>query len=182
MPKLSRISLLRDRIFHVLCITVHSLYDAPEDVEHGLLSQSHTLQLPVDIQSFRDMTKVTCKSRFRQHTKTYNAINVDDEPIGDATSRKWGQMLAHQGNKMIEGVYVSLERLREGPTTATGDQTHLWDMMTKSDARGMTSLAPWNTRKRGTLDAVAKDVLYVLEHIRRNRQSRVASDDTPIAQ
>jgi hypothetical protein len=79
-------SLLRDRVFHVLCITAHSSYDAPEDVESGLRSQSHTLQLPIDIESFQDIVEVTTKSHYLLKSKTYDSNDI--KITGEETTQK----------------------------------------------------------------------------------------------
>ncbi|KAF1914986.1 hypothetical protein BDU57DRAFT_520259 [Ampelomyces quisqualis] len=181
MPKVLRMPLLRDRIFHVLCITAHSLLAAPEDVEAGVLFESHTLQLPVNMKSFQDIAAITCKSHFRLKTRTYDANDVRSNPTFNADPQKGEVKLKHQGKKLTEGVYVSLERLREGPRTTTQlNETHLWDMMTRSDARGITRLASWRTKNQEVLDAIAEDVFYVLEHIRRHRRAHAAPGDEAI--
>jgi hypothetical protein len=165
MPKILGISLLHERVFHVLCITAHSTHDLPgESVSR---SQSNTLQLPVNIGSFRDCQAVMSKSRYRPDTKIYS-VRDQVKPESDLSARQ----RKYYGKKFTEGLYVSLERLFSGSNTNDPliDQ-HRWDMMTKSNAMGSTRLAPWSVQKKETLEAVAKDVLYVLEQIRRQREA-----------
>jgi hypothetical protein len=85
----------------------------------------------------------------------------------------------HKGNSLTEGVYVSVERLRQAPSTSEKeDSTHRWDMMTRSDAKGISRLAPWSTRRKETLDAIAKDVMYVLNHIGKQRMAGRSLEET----
>jgi hypothetical protein len=161
------VSLLEDRVFHVLCITAHSAnhVSAATDGHSTLHPRSHTLQLPVNIQSFRDVSPILSKSHFQQKSKTYsigNDVGLASEPT--ARQKK------HNGKNVTEGIYCSLERLSQVPDSSakTGSQ-YQWDMMTCSDAKGSTRFAPWSIKKKETLEAIAKDVLYVFEHIREQR-------------
>jgi hypothetical protein len=107
------------------------------------------------------------KSRYRPDTKIYS-VRDQVKPESDLSARQ----RKYYGKKFTEGLYVSLERLFSGSNTNDPliDQ-HRWDMMTKSNAMGSTRLAPWSVQKKETLEAVAKDVLYVLEQIRRQREA-----------
>jgi hypothetical protein len=161
MPKALGVSLLQNRVFHVLCITAHSTYDAPGEDKPTPYLQSHTLQLPVNIKSLQGIPAVKMKSHIRPNSQVYDVTGAS------VTARHE----RHIGSKFTEGVYVSLERLMEAPScTGIRESVHRWDMMTKSDARGISRLAPWSTKKKETLQAVSKDVLYVLEYIRMLRQ------------
>jgi hypothetical protein len=164
MPKVLGASLLHQRVFHVLCITAHSTHDFPgEPVSR---TQSNTLQLPISLDSFHDCQTVMNKSRYRPDTKIYN-ITHNFKSESDLSDRQCKYLC----KKFTEGIYVSLERLFSASNTDNPlKDRHRWDMMTKSDARGITRFAPWSIQKKETLEAVAKDVLYVLEQIRRQRR------------
>ena len=167
MPKILGGSLLKDRVFHVLCITAHSTYNPSSTAER---SQSHTLQLPLNIESFQCFQAIMSKSHFQPSTKTYNIQNHTS-----ATERQ----KKHNGNKVIEGIYCSLERLCQGALgVVVTANLHRWDMMTRSDARGSTRFAPWSTKRKETLEAIAKDVQYVIQHIRKQRLAAVGVEDS----
>jgi hypothetical protein len=176
MPKALGVSLLQQRVFHILCITAHSTYDVPSEESFRARSQSHTLQLPINIDSFHDVQTVMSKSRYRPSTNLYD-VTDHLKVEGSVTKRQQ----KYNGKKFTEGVYASLERLRQAPSSTEKrlDNLHRWDMMTKSDARGITRIAPWSVQKKETLEAVAKDVLYVLEHI--GRQRKIYRGDTDVA-
>jgi hypothetical protein len=172
MPKALGFSLLQNRVFHVLCITAHSTYDAPGGDKPMPCLQSHTLQLPVSIKSLQGIPAVKMKSHIRPNSQVYDVTGY----LGASVTARHKR---HIGSRFTEGIYVSLERLMQAPScTDIRDSVHRWDMMTKSDAKGISRLAPWSTKKKETLQAVSKDVLYVLEHIRRLRQ--VQRGDTDI--
>jgi hypothetical protein len=178
MPKALGVSLIQQRVFHILCITAHSTYDAPGEEASRARSQSHTLQLPINIESFRDVRTVMSKSRYRPSTNVYDV--TDHLTVEGSVTRRQQK---YNGKKFTEGVYASLERLRQAPSSTENrlDSLNRWDMMTKSDARGIiTRIAPWSIQKKETLEAVAKDVLYVLEHI--GRQRKIQRGDTDVAQ
>lgn len=173
MPKALGVSLLQQRVFHVLCITAHSTYDAPGEEESKARSRSHTLQLPVDIDSFRDIPAVMSKSRYRPSTSLYDVTNHLTVE-GSVTKRQQ----KYNGKKFTEGVYASLERICQAHSSERRDDgLNRWDMMTKSDARGITRIAPWSVQKKETLEAVAKDVLYVLEQIGKQRKTQRGNTD-----
>jgi hypothetical protein len=153
MPKALGLSLLQNRVFHVLCITTHST------VPSTSLSQSHTLQLPIHFPSLISLPSISSKSHINATSLKYTNLSATNE-----RQRKQNE------NKFTEGVYVSLERLIEGKD-GEAEGSHRWDMMTKSDARGITKIAPWSTRRKETLNAVAEDVRYVLDEIRKRRRA-----------
>jgi hypothetical protein len=169
MPKILGKTLLKDRVFHVLCITAHSTYHPSGTAER---SQSHTVQLPIDIESFQGVQAIMSKSHFQPRSKTYN---IKDHTNATERQKK------HNGNKIVEGIYCSLERLCEASVgSVKPDNLHRWDMMTRSDAKGSTRFAPWSTKRKETLEAIAKDVQYVLEHIRKQRlAARGVENSTP---
>ncbi|KAL5121934.1 hypothetical protein ACEQ8H_000150 [Pleosporales sp. CAS-2024a] len=149
MPKALRLSLLQNRVFHVLCLTAHSTGST------SALSQFHTLQLPVNMSSLQPIQSITSNSHVIPTSLQYN------NPNGTERQKK------QNGNKFTEGVYVSLERFTEGES----EGAHRWDMMTKSDAKGITKLAPWSTLRKETLTVAAEDVRYVLDEIKKRRRA-----------
>jgi hypothetical protein len=175
MPKALGVSLLQQRVFHVLCITAHSTYESPG--EPAPRSQSNTLQLPVNFESFSQCQTVMFKSRYRPSTKVYD-VTYHLKMGGHVSERQ----KKYNGKRFTEGIYASLERLCQAPSSSEGSRNsiHRWAMMTKSDARGITRIAPWSVQKKETLEAVAQDVLYVLEHI--GKQRRIARGATNAAQ
>lgn len=151
MPKILGAKMLTNRVFHVLCMTVH--------LSEADTSRSITLQLPIDIDSLQCVPTIVSRSRFQQKTSKYN-IKSEDQP--NVRQKK------QSGKKVVQGVYCSYERLKHF-TSKNGDSKlgdHQWDMMTRSDAKGSTRFAPWDTKKKETLGAIAKDVRYVLGYIR----------------
>jgi hypothetical protein len=150
MPKALGLSLLQNRVFHVLCITAHSTQPT------NSLSQSHTLQLPINFPSFAPIPSMISKSHIHPTSLKYNNPSAN------------GRQKKQNGNKFTEGAYVSLERLCAGME----EGEHRWDMMTKSDAKGITKIAPWSTKRKETLNAVAEDVRYVLDEIRKRRRTQ----------
>jgi hypothetical protein len=178
MPKALGISMLQNRVFHVLCITAHSEYIVTCEGVQTPRTQSHTIQLPVHFDSFRDIDAVIGKSHLRKQSRVYDIARLLSVP-GSLTERQ----KKYNGKNVTEGIYGSLERLQHAPLADSPekeDKMHRWDMMTQSDARGITRVAPWSTKKKEILEAVAKDVQYVLEHIRSQRQEeRNIRDTTP---
>jgi hypothetical protein len=155
MPRALGLSLLQNRVFHILCITAHST----SPTSH---SQSITLQLPIDFPSFKNTQSVMSKSHIRPGSQIYDNPKATERNAAEQDKKR-------NGTKFTEGVYVSVERLIEGEG-ATG--SHRWDMMTKSDAKGITKIAPWSTRRKETLNAIAEDVRYVLDEIKKQREAR----------
>ncbi|KAF2033792.1 hypothetical protein EK21DRAFT_31620, partial [Setomelanomma holmii] len=162
MPKVAGASILQDRVFHVVAITAHSTYTLDTQDPSTSHLQSYTLQLPINFDSLRDVEAITRASHIRPSSMIYE-FKGHSTNSGGATDRQ----KQHTGNSLTEGIYVSVERLREAPTGP--DAVQRWDMMTRSDAKGISKLAPWNTKKKETLDAIAKDVKYVLDYIGKQR-------------
>lgn len=168
MPKALGVSMLQHRVFHVLCITAHSTYIVLHEGESSPRSQSYTVQLPVNLESFRDVESVTLKSHIRARSRIYEVTHQSTAP-GNTTQRQ----VKSNGRSLTEGIYVSLERLCQAPSGPERlDNMHRWDMMTQSDAKGITRAAPWSTKRKEILEAVAKDVQYILEQVRRQRQDQ----------
>lgn len=149
---------LQDRVFHVLVVTIHSAYPAENVDASTPHSQALTFQIPVDIRSLKSVATVVESSHTDAQFKKYASANS-----------------THNGNRLTEGFYVSVERLREGLKDAGLDvkdtsAMHQWDMMTMSDAKGITSIASQKQITKGTLEAITKDVYYVLDYIRQQRE------------
>lgn len=169
------VALLEDRVFHVLCITAHSANPVASATEgqSKIHPQSHTLQLPVNIESFRDVSSVVSRSHFQQKPSKY---------IIEGVSAPTARQKKHNGKNVTEGIYCSLERLFQIPDSSGIGSQYQWDMMTSSDAKGSTRFAPWSIKKKETLEAVAKDVQYVLDYIRKQRlAARGTAQDTQLA-
>ncbi|KAH8731469.1 hypothetical protein GQ44DRAFT_604193 [Phaeosphaeriaceae sp. PMI808] len=167
MPKVLGISVLQDRVFHVLCITTHSTYGVVSPNSLQGPSQSHTVQLPFYFKSLCDVQTVMSKSHIRPGSLIYDNKHDTITQVEDAERK-----VKHNGNSLTEGVYVSLERLRQASTgTEKSKEQHRWDMITRSDAKGITRAAPWSTKKKEILEAVAKDVQYIIEHIGEQRKA-----------
>ncbi|KAH7391776.1 hypothetical protein BKA66DRAFT_26427 [Pyrenochaeta sp. MPI-SDFR-AT-0127] len=186
MPKLlGGLSLLQDRVFHVLVITVHSTCPADANAkafESCKISQSCTIQLPIDFESLSNVQAVMQKSRIKKDgsTRRYS--------LPTSTATDTAEFLDTQkqrtGNKLTEGIYVSVERLqkalKEVPAEdgvsleaqyADKDYQHRWDMMTVSTAKGITQFAPERVKQTETLKAVAEDVYGVIQYVARARQN-----------
>jgi hypothetical protein len=177
MPKALGVSMLQNRVFHVICLTALSKYTATTPGgDQKLVAQSHTVQLPVRFESFSRIGDVLGKSHFKERLHIYDINhrlrdgNDNSKTCAPPTDRQ----VKYNGKKVTEGFYGSLERLRHAPQIDSADpydDCHRWNMITQSDARGITRAAPWVTKKKEILEAVAQDVQYVLEHIKKQRQA-----------
>ncbi|EMD90935.1 hypothetical protein COCC4DRAFT_60247 [Bipolaris maydis ATCC 48331] len=167
MPKVAGRDLLQDRVFHVLVVTTQTNHaESPSE-----LARSSTVQLPIDFESFDDSTIVQ-----RSHVKktgssrTYQILEGHEK----FDSKHPDKRLPHQGKKLTEGKYASLERLTSAPRGPQSDVgslgDHRWDMMTLSTAGGLTRIAPKSVQEKETLVATAKDVEYVLAYIAEQRR------------
>lgn len=172
MPSaLSGLFKLQDRVFHVLVVTAQSEYRVETEGETKYHPQSHTLQLPIDMASLKAVPSVVKNSHTDEDTKHYKSASPS------STQQN------HLGNSLTEGCYVSLERLQKAPHEASVDCKgmscmHRWDMMTMSDAKGITRIASSNAIIKGTLDAVTKDVYYVLDHIKSRKGDEQGQGDS----
>ncbi|CAA9962354.1 DUF3074 domain containing protein [Pyrenophora teres f. maculata] len=177
MPKIAGCDLLQHRVFHVLVITTQTY----REESSSELSQSITVQLPVDYASFADVDIVKAKS----HVKTSGSSlcyhfpqSIERHGIQPNVTQK-----SRDGKKLTEGRYVSLERLLASSTKPSLGETqqtdtvrdghHRWDMMTLSTAGGITRIAPKGVQEKETVNAIAEDVDYVLTHIAKRRREQV---------
>ncbi|KAF1945441.1 hypothetical protein EJ02DRAFT_369299 [Clathrospora elynae] len=183
MPKimtkvLGGFSPLQDRVFHVLVITIHTVFKTDEI--DGLI-QSYTVQIPVDFESFSNCPSVAARS----HTKKSGSTLRYHFPVdakGPRPQRDPIQERRHE-KRITEGKYVSLERVREAhmrqPLNGNASlpvvfddnsYSHRWDMMTLTDAGGITRFVSEKTKEEKTLIAIANDVKYVIQEIAKQRQ------------
>ena len=147
---------LQDRVFHVLVISGRQS------------TQSHTLQIPVDMASLSGVQRIISKSRILKQGSDWRYRS--DVNRGDAAREPAATAMQKQrdGKKLTEGVYVSLERLSQ--LAAPDTKRTQWDMMTLSNAGGITSKTPVWMQKGKLLEAISKDVQYVIEEIGRKRK------------
>jgi hypothetical protein len=131
-------TLLQDRVFHVLVISAQSTLHSDASFDK---SKSFVIQLPVDFESFSDVGPVMEKS----HIKKKGSSWYYDFPTNASSSSLPATELQmkRQGNKLTEGLYVSLERILGAPKTAPNaentpvdappvdpnDNHHVWDMV-----------------------------------------------------
>ncbi|USP79925.1 hypothetical protein yc1106_07199 [Curvularia clavata] len=159
MPKVAGHDFLQDRVFHVLVVTTQSNHNESSSE----LARSSTVQLPIDYDTFNDSIIGQ-----RSYVKKTGSSRNYQIPQGHENpgSKPSDAQRSHQGKKLTEGKYVSLERLEAAsasPAPATGDSNnHRWDMMTLSTAGGLTRIAPKSVQEKETLMAVAKDTPQLL--------------------
>ena len=185
MPKVGGLDLLNDRVFYVLVVTAHSTYDADtkdDAMPSQRRRQSFTAQLPVNFESFSGVDAMLQRSHVKMRgSSMYFQRSADQtaDPKEPASTKP-----QRNGQKLTEGNYVSLERVREAPETRPSnvgrspipsqktepEYSHRWDMMTLSKAGGITRFAPKRIQIKETLDAIAADVHYVIKHIAEQRQ------------
>ncbi|KAJ4987172.1 hypothetical protein SVAN01_07324 [Stagonosporopsis vannaccii] len=145
---------LQDRVFHALAIS---------GKQEG---QSINLQIPIDYTSFITVDTIRARSRldpqgnaFRYNTEANRDENREPKPTETQKQRN--------GKKVTEGVYASLERIRI--ITGTEPQFTQWDMMTLSNAGGVISSVPVAIQKGQLLEAVSKDVQFVIQEVGKQR-------------
>ena len=135
MPKVAGCDLLQHRVFHVLVVTTQT-YRAESSSE---LSESMTVQLPVDYASIADVDVVKAKSHVKASGSSlcyYFPQSIERHGIQPNVMQK-----SREGKKLTEGRYASLERLLGASTKsslgastaqkteATKDGHHRWDMV-----------------------------------------------------
>ncbi|KAF1845737.1 uncharacterized protein K460DRAFT_366588 [Cucurbitaria berberidis CBS 394.84] len=129
MPEVGGLSLLEDRVFHVLIVTAHST--CPPHASSGG-PRSFTVQIPVDIESLSDVntirqrSHVTKKGSSRRYHLPSDALN-ETLPPTEAQKKKIGK-------KLTEGNYVSLERLcKASKELLTNERVTLEEALTQFD-------------------------------------------------
>jgi hypothetical protein len=148
---------LQDRVFHVMVISGKQA------------TQSHTLQIPVNMASLSGVQSIASRSRILAQGGDWRYRF--DANRGTATREPEGTAMQQQRSrkKLTEGIYVSLERVCQ--SADTGRKKTQWDMMTLSDAGGITSKTPVWMQKGKLLESISKDVQYVIEEVGKNRRS-----------
>ena len=193
MPEVGGLSLLNDRVFHILVMTAHATYH-PDNTTEGLqtvhIPQSFTAQIPVDFESLSQIPNIKKKS----HMKKKGSSQRYHFPSNSAPGAALPTPLQRQkiGKTLTEGNYVSLEWLRKASKVLSIDETialdvrpseteyhHRWDMMTLSDAGGITRIAPQKKKQTEILNAIAADVEYVLKYVAGQRQPRRGATESP---
>jgi len=105
---------MQDRVFFVLVLTVHSGYVPPGSIDDTLKPQSHTLQLPINIKSFKKINdNVTQRSHVHPRTHRYSPGAISwgvDTPL--ELKNSLARQQDYTGHRLTEGRYVSLERVR----------------------------------------------------------------------
>ncbi|KAJ4352697.1 hypothetical protein N0V95_004022 [Ascochyta clinopodiicola] len=146
---------LQDRVFHALAISGKQE------------AQSINMQIPIDYAFFTAVQSIRARSRlepqgsaFRYNTEANRSENREPKPTEVQKQRS--------GKKVTEGIYASLERIRI--ITGTEPQFTQWDMMTLSNAGGVVSSVPVSMQKGQLLEAVSKDVQFVLEEVGKQRE------------
>ncbi|KAF1929760.1 uncharacterized protein M421DRAFT_129002 [Didymella exigua CBS 183.55] len=146
---------LQDRVFHALAIS---------GKQEG---QSINMQIPIDYSSFVAVETIRARSRlkpqgnaFRYNTNANRHENREPKPTKMQQERS--------GKRVTEGIYASLERIRIH--TGTEPQYTQWDMMTLSNAGGVVSSVPVAMQKGQLLEAVSKDVQFVIQEVGKRRE------------
>lgn len=146
---------LQDRVFHALAIAGKQE------------TQSINMQIPIDYKSFTTVQTIRARSRlepqgnaFRYNSESNRTENREPQPTELQKQRS--------GKKVTEGIYASLERIRV--VTGTEPQFTQWDMMTLSNAGGLVSSVPVSMQKGQLLEAVSKDVQFVLQEVGKQRE------------
>lgn len=183
MPEVGGLHLLHDRVFHTLVITIHSTYTTSPSFKGSKITdvpQSHTIQLPLHFDTFEDIPVL----KERTHVKKQASSWQYHWPSAPSAVQPTPAQQKRIGKKLVEGKYVSLERLRRAPIDVISESEtaveslphesgrhHRWDMMTLSSAEGSTRLAPEFIKNREILDAVSEDVYFVVKMIAEGRRA-----------
>lgn len=151
---------LQDRVFHALAIS------GKQEV------QSINMQIPIDYTSFIAVKTIRSRSRLQPQG---NAFRYNTEANRDESREPKPTEMQKQrsGKKVTEGTYASLERIHI--ITGTEPQFTQWDMMTLSSAGGVVNSVPVSMQKGQLLEAVSKDVQFVLEEVGKQREGDKAT-------
>lgn len=151
---------LQDRVFHALAIS------GKQEV------QSINMQIPIDYTSFIAVKTIRSRSRLQPQG---NAFRYNTEANRDESREPKPTEMQKQrsGKKVTEGTYASLERIHI--ITGTEPQFTQWDMMTLSNAGGVVNSVPVSMQKGQLLEAVSKDVQFVLEEVGKQREGDKAT-------
>lgn len=151
---------LQDRVFHALAIS---------GKQEG---QSINMQLPIDYSSFVTVETIRARSRLEPQGNAFR-YNAEKNRHENREPKPTKLQQERSGKKVTEGIYASLERIRI--VTGTAPQYSQWDMMTLSNAGGVVSSVPVAMQKGQLLEAVSKDVQFVLQEVGKQRQDGKAT-------
>ncbi|KAJ4339045.1 hypothetical protein N0V87_003480 [Didymella glomerata] len=146
---------LQDRVFHALAIS---------GKQEG---QSINMQIPIDYSSFAAVETIRARSRLEPQGNAFR-YNTDKNRHENREPKPTKMQQERSGKKVTEGIYASLERIRI--ITGTEPQYTQWDMMTLSNAGGVVSSVPVAMQKGQLLEAVSKDVQFVLQEVGKQRK------------
>ena len=146
---------LQDRVFHTLTISGKQA------------KQSINMQIPIDYISFTAIQTIRSRSRLEQQGNAFR-YNTEANRIENRQTKPTDLQKQRNGKKITEGVYVSLERIRI--ITGAEPQFTQWDMMTMSNPGGVVSSVPVAMQKGQLLEAISKDVKFVLEEVGNQRK------------
>lgn len=147
---------LQDRVFHALAVS---------GKQEG---QSINVQIPIDYNSFTSVETIRSRSRLAPQGNAFR-YNMDANRNENREPKPTETQKQRSGKKVTEGVYASLERIRI--ITGTEPQYTQWDMMTLSNAGGIVSSVPVAMQKGQLLEAVSKDVQFVIREVGKQRES-----------
>ncbi len=148
---------LQDRVFHALAIA------GKQD------TQSINLQIPIDYASFCAVESIKARSRLQRQGSDFRYNTDSNRTAGAREPTSTTTQKERSGKKVTEGIYASLERIRI--LQDTEPKTTQWDMMTLSDAGGLVSATPTWMQKGQLLEAVSKDVQFVIQEIGKQRDA-----------
>ena len=148
-------SILQDRVFHALAVS---------GKQEG---QSINMQIPIDYNSFIAVPTIKSRSRLEPQGNAFR-YNTEANRYENREPKPTKLQLERSGKKVTEGIYASLERIRI--ITGTEPQYTQWDMMTLSNAGGVVSSVPVGLQKGQLLEAVSKDVQFVLQEVGKQRE------------
>lgn len=148
---------LQDRVFHALAISGKQE------------NQSVNTQIPIDYGSFITVESIRARSRLESQGNAYR-YNTEVNRNEGREPKPTDMQKQRTGKKVTEGIYASLERIRVIPGTGKEPQYTQWDMMTLSNAGGVVSSVPVAMQKGQLLEAVSKDVQYVLQQVGKQRE------------
>ncbi|KAF2134027.1 hypothetical protein P153DRAFT_280301 [Dothidotthia symphoricarpi CBS 119687] len=154
----------RDRVYHVLVISAKVPYNTED---HWNRSQSYIIQLPIDIASFRHIESMTKRSHM---SKGHYCFDTDVKTVALLPDKV---QLSKVGLELVEGAYVSMERLRR-PTDPQSWHNQ-WDKMMRADDKYSSGVSRAGTRSFLTRLIGAEDVYCVFRHIAQQRQAELES-------
>lgn len=145
---------LQDRVFHALAISGKQE------------TQSINMQLPIQYSSFVVAEAVGARSRLESQGNAFR-YNAEANRHENREPKPTKMQQERNGKKITEGIYASVERIRI--VAGTEPQYTQWDMMTLSNAGGVVSSVPVAMQKGQLLEAVSKDVQFVLHEVGKQR-------------